>query len=41
MMPLTGGEKYIVKTLVVELNEMYPKISDITKNEKFENSSEE
>ena len=41
MMPLTGGEKYIVKTLVVELNEMYPKISEITKNEKFENNSKD
>ena len=26
MMTLTGGEKYIVKTLVVEINELYPKM---------------
>ncbi len=41
MMPLTGGEKYIVKTLVVELNQMYPQISTITVNEKFEGNSKD
>ncbi|MBR3891594.1 MAG: hypothetical protein IKJ30_05970 [Bacilli bacterium] len=41
MMPLTGGEKYIVKTLVIEINEMYPKISAITNNAKFEGNSKD
>ena len=41
MMPLTGGEKYIVKTLVVELNEMHPKIAAIITKENFEENSKD
>jgi len=29
MMTLTGGEKYIVKTIIVEINEIYSKINGV------------
>ena len=41
MMTLTGGEKYIVKTLVIEINAMHPKIAEIISKEGFESNSKD
>ena len=39
MTPLTGGEKYNTKQLIVKVNEIYPRIEEITKKANFENNN--
>ena len=29
MLPLTGGEKYNVKQIIIKINDLYPKIKEI------------
>lgn len=35
MIMLTGGEKYNTKNIILKINDIYPKISEIISNEKY------
>lgn len=39
MVMLTGGEKYNTKQIILKINEIYPKIKDITSNVSYQNNS--
>lgn len=39
MIMLTGGEKYNTKNIIIKISEIYPKIKEITSNEKYVNNN--
>lgn len=39
MIMLTGGEKYNTKNIIVKISEIYPKIKEITSNDKYVNNN--
>ena len=39
MIMLTGGEKYNTKQIILKINDLYPKIKEITKDESYMNNN--
>ena len=39
MTPLTGGEKYNVKQIIIKINDIYPNVKEITGDEKYTNNN--